>query len=251
MAKYQKLATRKTVENVYNELPSGNVVVTPPEFLDHQENMNLFKNSVSFQHFSRLFRHQKYQFLPNTLVNFSSSHESYWKAPRNRYIPILVVGSLYAVYESKKLKAFAHCKSSFKHEPGGEKDGLPSYSAEEVSKHSSESSGIWVTYKSGVYDITKFVKEHPGGNKIMMAAGGQLEPFWDLFAIHKREDVFQVLEKYRIGNLMAEDRETGSSSVDHWSNEPRRHPVLLVRSKQPFNAEPPAELLVENFITPK
>ena len=37
---------------------------------------------------------------------------------------------------------------------------------------------------------------------------------------------------------------------DPYANEPRRHPVLMVRAQKPFNAEPPASLLVENFITP-
>jgi len=36
-----------------------------------------------------------------------------------------------------------------------------------------------------VYDITDFVESHPGGkDKIMMAAGGSVEPFWKVFAIH-------------------------------------------------------------------
>lgn len=41
--------------------------------------------------------------------------------------------------------------------------------------------GIWVTYKDGVYDITQFVALHPGGaHKIMLAAGGPVEPFWSM-----------------------------------------------------------------------
>ena len=37
---------------------------------------------------------------------------------------------------------------------------------------------------------------------------------------------------------------------DPFANEPQRHPVLIVRTKKPFNAETPSSLLVENFITP-
>lgn len=46
---------------------------------------------------------------------------------------------------------------------------------QEVAKHRDLSSGIWVTYKGEVYNITEFVEAHPGGSqKIMLAAGGSI-----------------------------------------------------------------------------
>lgn len=215
-------------------------------------------------HFPRLLRHSS---SPCGLRNLSSQGKR-WRSQKKTIIPVITIGTVVIVgFNLKKRRAFAQIqsekiesekiqsqkiqskKTESKFEPGSERPDLPFYSAEEVSKHSS-SAAVWVSYKSGVYDVTKFVEEHPGGEKILMAAGGELEPFWDLFPVHKREDVFHTLEEYRIGNLSPGDRGT-RKGVDHWSNEPRRHPVLLVRSEQPFNAEPPAELLVENFITPK
>lgn len=47
-------------------------------------------------------------------------------------------------------------------EPGSFVDGLPVYTSDDVAKHTDESTGIWISYKSGVYDITPFVKRHPG-----------------------------------------------------------------------------------------
>lgn len=47
-------------------------------------------------------------------------------------------------------------------EPGSYVDGLQVYSSVDVAKHRDESTGVWVTYKSGVYDITPFIKSHPG-----------------------------------------------------------------------------------------
>ena len=45
--------------------------------------------------------------------------------------------------------------------------------------------GIWVIFREGVYDITHFVQNHPGGvNKIMLAAGQSIEPFWSLYRQH-------------------------------------------------------------------
>lgn len=134
---------------------------------------------------------------------------------------------------------------------GREKTGLPTYTAEEVAGHDTREKRIWVCYKSGVYDITNFVSKHPGGDKILMAAGGSLEPFWELFAVHKSVQVLKMLEEYRIGNLRAEDRGLDIQNMeDPFSQDPRRHPILKPRSVKPFNAEPPMELLVENFVTP-
>lgn len=36
------------------------------------------------------------------------------------------------------------------------------YNSEDVAKHQDEKTGIWISYKNGVYDITSFVKRHPG-----------------------------------------------------------------------------------------
>lgn len=47
-------------------------------------------------------------------------------------------------------------------EPGSFVEGLPVYSSDDVAKHCNESTGVWISYKSGVYDITPFIKIHPG-----------------------------------------------------------------------------------------
>ena len=135
---------------------------------------------------------------------------------------------------------------------GREIKGLKSYTAEEVAKHNEKSKRIWVSFGNGVYDITDFVDKHPGGDKILMASGGALEPFWTLFAVHKNIQVMKLLEKYRIGNLDAKDRTDNKGPIDDpYANEPKRHPALIPRSQKPFNAEPPEELLTKSFLTPK
>lgn len=75
---------------------------------------------------------------------------------------------------------------------------LPIYTQEQVTSHRSLEDGIWVTYKGGVYDITEFVAMHPGGDKILLAAGGALEPFWALYAVHNSEHVLQILSEYKV-----------------------------------------------------
>lgn len=131
--------------------------------------------------------------------------------------------------------------------------------------------GIWVTYKNGVYDITDFVSQHPGGEQIMLAAGSSVEPFWMLYGVHKSQQILDLLESMRIGtNLKSTFRISSTKSFiisgniteqesqyytkdmsDPYYNEPKRHKVLRVHSAKPFNAEPPSELLIQSFHTPK
>lgn len=73
--------------------------------------------------------------------------------------------------------------------PDSSKTNFPIIHRKEIEKHKTESTGIWVTYKDGVYDVTDFVSAHPGGNKILLAAGGPLEPFWAMYAQHKQAQV--------------------------------------------------------------
>ncbi len=47
-----------------------------------------------------------------------------------------------------------------------------------------------MVYKDGVYDITEWVETHPGGKeKIMLAAGGSIEPFWAMYQQHQTQQV--------------------------------------------------------------
>ncbi|CAG11757.1 unnamed protein product, partial [Tetraodon nigroviridis] len=126
------------------------------------------------------------------------------------------------------------------------------FTQEEVTSHRSLEDGVWVTYRGGVYDITEFVAVHPGGDKILLAAGGALEPFWSLYAVHNQEHVLEILSEYKVGELSAEDlkKQRSVQTADPYSSDPVRHPGLRVNSLKPFNAEPPSEILSDSYITP-
>ena len=80
--------------------------------------------------------------------------------------------------------------------------GVREIDREEVAKHRSRDS-VWVTYKDGVYDVTDFAAMHPGGAaRLMLAAGGAIDPFWAMYAQHQTAEVRQLLEGYRIGTLV-------------------------------------------------
>jgi sulfite oxidase len=55
-----------------------------------------------------------------------------------------------------------------------------------------------MTHGEGVYDVTAFVNAHPGGNKIMLAAGSALEPYWSMYAQHKQPQVCSTVLMLRV-----------------------------------------------------
>jgi len=56
---------------------------------------------------------------------------------------------------------------------------MPTYRRSDVQKAARQDKKVWVTFKDGVYYLTEFAKNHPGGSdKLMMAMGGPIEPFW-------------------------------------------------------------------------
>ena len=153
---------------------------------------------------------------------------------------------------STKPHVIAECVEQKK--AGEERPDLPYFSKKEIAEHNdARTEGVWVTYRDGVYDITQFLPQHPGGTeKLLLAAGGAVDPYWEVFAQHKTEQVWEMIEEYRIGNIALADRNTTStgSKEGPYAKDPIRSPILKVNTKEPFNAETPPLLLPEEFITP-
>lgn len=62
--------------------------------------------------------------------------------------------------------------------------------------------------------------------------------------------MYDLLAQYRIGNLSKADIVVEDAN-DPYANDPVRHPVFNINNPRPFNAEPPLNILADNFITPK
>lgn len=153
---------------------------------------------------------------------------------------------LFAYWKSSPVQAKQETKAD---EPV---DGLPVYTAEEVAKHDRKETRVWISFRCGVYDVTEFVDEHPGGDKILLGAGGGIDPFWNIYAVHKTPEILALLETFRIGNLAADDVGAASAGIeDPYLFDPKRHRDLKPASVKPFNAEPPLATLADNYRTPK
>ena len=127
------------------------------------------------------------------------------------------------------------------------KASLPVYRKAEVEKHITPEKGIWITHGNGVYDVTDFVANHPGGReKIMLAAGKAVEPYWRLYRQHYNSELpHELLATMKIGTLHAEDAANAQAQFDTsdpYYNDPKLSPVMKQHSTSPINAEAPAQV---------
>lgn len=175
------------------------------------------------------------------------SENNQWRLLKFGSITVGVLGTALAVFSASLTYAKTVAESS----ASDVLPDLPTFTADDVAAHDAKEKKIWVSFQNGVYDITDFIDKHPGGDKILMASGGALEPFWLLYAVHQQPQILKMLETYRIGNLKEEDRGQSTANMsDPYADEPKRHPALKPSSLKPFNAEPPIQLLVESYYTP-
>lgn len=123
---------------------------------------------------------------------------------------------------------------------------------DEIRTHGADSDRPWVIKGTGVYDITDWIESHPGGKVVLRAAGSSVEPYWNIFTIHKKDDVYQILEQFRIGDVDPRDLVDGRVPHDQvddpFREDPARDPRLVYLTERPCNAETPAEGL-SSFIT--
>ena len=124
---------------------------------------------------------------------------------------------------------------------------------DEVRQHGRSSDRKWAIKGTRVFDITDWIAAHPGGPVILRAAGGSIDPYWDIFTIHKTQDVHDILEEYFIGEIDPRDLVDGQVAKDNiedpFINDPTRDSRLLQHTWKPCNAETPSSCL-GSFITP-
>lgn len=119
----------------------------------------------------------------------------------------------------------------------------------DIKNHDAKSGQPWVTKGTSVYDITDWVGAHPGGTVILRAAGGSIDVYWDIFSIHKKQDVYDILESYLIGEIDPRDLVDGkvpaAAIKDPFAHDPHRDERLKTLTPRPCNAETPGEGLAD------
>ncbi|KAJ1643810.1 hypothetical protein J3B02_006181 [Coemansia erecta] len=85
---------------------------------------------------------------------------------------------------------------------------VKTFTADEIEKHCTRDS-IWIVVHDKVYDVTKFLDEHPGGEEVILENAGidATEAFED---IGHSEDARSMLKDYFIGDLEGKAPTTAS-----------------------------------------
>ena len=72
------------------------------------------------------------------------------------------------------------------------------YTRKEVTKHNTLKDG-WIIYRNNVYDITKWIPLHPGGDVIKYGLGKDISDLFEIVGHSNSAHI--VMEKYKIGEL--------------------------------------------------
>lgn len=75
---------------------------------------------------------------------------------------------------------------------------MKSFTLTEVATHKTADSGMYIIIDDGVYDITNFLEEHPGGERILKRVAGKdaTKQFWKY---HSEDIMKKYAEKLKIG----------------------------------------------------
>ena len=107
------------------------------------------------------------------------------------FILIIALGFLvYWLFKKQKHKLFDFINT-------------PEYTIEEIESHNTNDS-LWMHYEGNVYDVTKYITQHPGGSVILEAGGQNLKTIWEeknMSWHNTNEHVMNILDKYKIGTL--------------------------------------------------
>ncbi|XP_018397904.1 PREDICTED: cytochrome b5-like isoform X1 [Cyphomyrmex costatus] len=90
------------------------------------------------------------------------------------------------------------------------------FTREEVEKNVKDT---WIIIHNNVYNVTSFLNEHPGGEEVLLEQSGRdaTEAFED---IGHSTDARQMMESYKIGELVEEERmEDSGKNTKDWTHE--------------------------------
>lgn len=107
-----------------------------------------------------------------------------------------------------------------------EEEDLKAYTLDEVSQHNTVED-LWVIYNGGVYDITKYIDEHPGGEEVVIDVAGMdaTEAFED---IGHSDDAREILKGLLIGKVEGGEVKSPVSTVTQSESTGSSMPMLAI-----------------------
>ncbi|CAN7991855.1 unnamed protein product [Ixodes hexagonus] len=84
-------------------------------------------------------------------------------------------------------------------------EGSKTFTLADIEKHN-EKNSAWLLIHNAVYDVTKFMEEHPGGEEVLLEQAGKhaTEAFED---VGHSTDARELMKQYKIGDLCEEDQQ--------------------------------------------
>jgi len=95
---------------------------------------------------------------------------------------------------------------------------VKTYSLAEIAAHNSNQS-TWVVIHNNIYDVTKFLNEHPGGEEVLLEQAGKdaSESFED---VGHSTDAREMMKRYKIGEVIESERTAVQEKTpQYWSND--------------------------------
>uniref|UniRef100_A0A182M758 Cytochrome b5 heme-binding domain-containing protein n=1 Tax=Anopheles culicifacies TaxID=139723 RepID=A0A182M758_9DIPT len=81
---------------------------------------------------------------------------------------------------------------------------LKQYSLAEVSQHNKQDD-VWMVIHDKVYDVTKFLNEHPGGEEVLIEYAGK-EATTEFDDVGHSTDAKEQMKQFLVGELIEADR---------------------------------------------
>jgi len=102
---------------------------------------------------------------------------------------------------------------------------LKKYTLQEVAEHN-EKKSVWVLIHDNIYDVTKFLEEHPGGEEVLIEQAGRdaTEAFED---VGHSSDARDLMRQYKIGELVEEDKKNTKKVAEKKIIGVRVHPLRV------------------------
>jgi len=95
-----------------------------------------------------------------------------------------------------------------------ESKDLKKYALKDIESHKDKTS-TWIVIHDKVYDVTKFLEEHPGGEEVLLEQAGKdaTEHFED---VGHSTDARTMMKDYLVGELRDEDKANSGDSGKKW-----------------------------------
>jgi hypothetical protein len=82
----------------------------------------------------------------------------------------------------------------------------PQYTIDDINIKNQDPNSLWIHYQGNVFDLTKFVSQHPGGKIILNCKNknNNIYELWELEDVKwhmASKYVLSILDKYKIGEL--------------------------------------------------